>query len=1418
MLKRITLSLVLVLFMLNICGQAFETENHTTRILPAPGKIAIDGKTDDWDLSGGTFACRDVKRFRDHYAAWLHLMYDADYLYVLARWKDPTPLNNDQSSKGGYGFKGDCLQFRMIFNYQKPGEKVNHFTCWRDVDGILMADLAYGRKFKSGNIPNITAKGGKHAVALIKDDPKAYVQELAIPWKLIAPEGWTPKNGASFRITVEPNFTAGAAGRISVKDLLYNPLGAPDRIFTFRAYKDWAEATVVDKAPVKPQPLVMASGDEFTVTMKDGKPVIDWSPLFKKKELPGHKKITFDMPFDGNASLVIKDKDGVIVRHLLNDVPYQKGKYTVKWDGLATPMWRTPTDILPSGQYTWEAIAHKPYKLVLRGWADCQGVPWNKGNGDGWGGDHGAPTCIAPYEDNMIMGWDGSEAGFGMIAADKKGRKRWHVARGPTAGHPHRVSVDGDEAVGFDKNIFKINATNGRFGTFTRNGKAFVYAKELWQDAKAPKGEAFGDHPDSLDVKDGVIYLGFADATITKDHVRDWKKVAEYLRSDRPFAEEILPLIANVTNSRPKHRERGVKSYKRKLKQFIDGKIPILKIGNRRSELLAVPKKLTRYYLNKTDLFPGSKELSGVGLRAANREWISKEMGNALKPIKNNFILMLDRASGNVLGYIDVPMPTYIRAVSKDLLYVISDEREILAVNQKTGKYKSIVKGKGLKALTVDPKGNLVVAIVAPDNQIVVYNQDGKELRRIGQKGGRPVLGPWQKNGLINPWDVAFDSSGRLWVMERDRSPKRVSVWDYAKGECVDEFFGPTHYGASGGAINPLDPNVMISSGVEYRIDKNGRGHAQQVVSTIPDSTFSTYAMADNGRLYWIRSQMQYRDTPQIIDVFEKLKDGSYKLRADITRELKEDSAKTVFWSDANDDGKRDANEIQTAPLRLDMTGRWWLSMDAGKLTLITKAGVPGSKDAKMQAYKVKSYTKCGAPVWDVKHPQDLSYTHVTDRSDKKTGHAYQFGHMMASLDNKSLLSHHSGAKGGSREALECFDFATGKRKWWYPKKWNHVHGGHRAPPPEPGLIRAAYGIIGSFVHPLVGNVWVINTDKGEWHMISEAGFFVGTLFETDAMSRKFPDQAIPGADMTMTPPGGGGEDFGGSVIQAKDGKVYMQSGKIGAWNLSLEGLDSIKKIGSGKLTIEKSDIVLAKKEYESQKQSSVGKRIMEIAKKTVTFSGNPGKDFGRKTINYQKGNNTRVRTWAAYDDKKLYLAYDVQDPTPWVNGAGENVALYQGGDTVDFQLGTDPRSNRKRKEAAKGDLRLSVGNFQGKPTAVLYRKVWDEKKPREFTSGVIKSYIMDYVAVLKNAEIKVNVDQKRKFYIVEVAVPLDDLGLNPDKTALYKADFGVTHGDTSGQRTALRTHWCNQQTGLVNDAVFELMMSPQNWGEIKFK
>jgi hypothetical protein len=108
-------------------------------------------------------------------------------------------------------------------------------------------------------------------------------------------------------------------------------------------------------------------------------------------------------------------------------------------------------------------------------------------------------------------------------------------------------------------------------------------------------------------------------------------------------------------------------------------------------------------------------------------------------------------------------------------------------------------------------------------------------------------------------------------------------------------------------------------------------------------------------------------------------------------------------------------------------------------------------------------------------------------------------------------------------------------------------------------------------------------------------------------------------------------------------------------------------------------------------------------------------------------------------------------------------------------------------------------------------------KKPRAFSSGVVKAYEMQFVDVLAAATIRVAVNPD-KGYTVEAAIPLTALGLTPAVGLTLRGDLGATHGDPAGTRTRLRTYWSSQHTGIVDDAVFELMIEPKHWGEWEFK
>jgi len=73
--------------------------------VPAPGKVVIDGKLDDWDLSG-QIEMFVIQATRGTMNAKFAVMYDADALYLGADVNDPSPMMNMRDRapiRGGAG-------------------------------------------------------------------------------------------------------------------------------------------------------------------------------------------------------------------------------------------------------------------------------------------------------------------------------------------------------------------------------------------------------------------------------------------------------------------------------------------------------------------------------------------------------------------------------------------------------------------------------------------------------------------------------------------------------------------------------------------------------------------------------------------------------------------------------------------------------------------------------------------------------------------------------------------------------------------------------------------------------------------------------------------------------------------------------------------------------------------------------------------------------------------------------------------------------------------------------------------------------------------------------------------------------------------------------------------------------------------
>ena len=1249
------------------------TENNGLRVLPAPSHVVIDGKIDDWDLSAGIFCCDNVEDQRDHFAVWLHAMYDENNLYILARFTDETPLNNPGQTIADAGWNGDCLQFRVITAPDTPQERTSHWNCWHGRDGADVIQGSYGKigeKLLPTEPPVKDAKmqGGQQAFT-INPDGKGYVQEIALPWKFLTADGKAPAPGSDFRLTFEPNFTIGIKGRLTIKDL-FQANKRPDRVFTFQAWPCWGTATLQPKnGPVTPQPVRLADAREFPVKMKDGIPVVDWSGVTAEASLPGFKTLHFTMPEDGFISLNINAADGTVVRQLLNASAYTKGPHEVQWDGLTTPNAHLAGDPVPAGTYTWSALFHKDIGVKLRGWAHNAGTaPWENGVTTNWGGDEGNPTAAAADDAHVYLGWGCAEGGWPFLACDRDGVIQWKNRHGGISGVKAIAAADGVVYVlggGYGEaaeggTLYKLNAKNGDFITWNGSDQVDVDVKALSTGLPGAPTKA-----QAIAAGQGKLYLSFTSA----------------------------------------------------------GKI-----------------------------------------------------------------LVLDAKDGKLLQTLDLPTPGAMQVDGNGALWVLSGDSVLrMALGQPA--QTVIADLRNPTALAFDKEGHLYVGLGDPNNQVKMFDTEGKLLHTIGRPGGRALLGKWTPEGMRFIAGLAVAADDRLWVAENDGYPRRMSAWDTKTGKLWKEFFGSTDYGALGGAIDPLDPNVMVGMGCEWKLDPvTGLSSCVSVI-TRDGMAASRFGVGKNGRVYLATSPEWNKVATT--SIYERPGDGDYKLRGrfHIDTDPQTQSATTRYWADANGDGQEQPDEVTTAAGKFSANG-WYLAFTPD-LTFYSGH----------EQFKCIGFTAAGAPRYDLSHPVEMPH------ADEQGG--------LGSADGSLVI--YNGHYAADRSTFNVYNIASGKKLWSYPNDFVGVHGSHNATPAEVGMIRGAYDLVGTAKLPApLGNIWLISTNVGEWHILTGDGFYLTGLFEADQLQVKFPPKAIPGADMSHAPCGGGGEDFGGAMAYGKDGKLYVQAGHSGFWNLEVTGLDSVRKLPGGTITISAPEVAQAEAMRENELQAVVGKHLLTVKRNAPNFTGDLAADFkGAEILSFAKTPDAAVHATATWDDQNLYLGWKVMDNTPWQNSAKVPADMYVSGDTVDFQLGTDPKADKNRGEAVAGDLRLSIGNFEGTPTAVLYRKVSATKKPQVFSSGVVHNYPMDYVDVLADA--RITEKTQAAGYVVEAAIPLSALGFQPSANASFRGDFGVTHGGANGLRTRLRTYWNNQHTGLVDDAVFELQMEPRNWGELQF-
>ncbi|MFA6292588.1 MAG: FlgD immunoglobulin-like domain containing protein [Victivallales bacterium] len=133
-------------------------------------------------------------------------------------------------------------------------------------------------------------------------------------------------------------------------------------------------------------------------------------------------EFTYTLPEDSECTIQIFNEKNENVRILVPQQSRLGGKNSERWDGCDDN-----GKLLPVGTYTWRGIYHAPIKAEYRFSVHNSGQPAypSSDSKGGWGADHGSPQTVCAFNDGVLLAWDSSEYGWGVIRTDFNGKKQW---------------------------------------------------------------------------------------------------------------------------------------------------------------------------------------------------------------------------------------------------------------------------------------------------------------------------------------------------------------------------------------------------------------------------------------------------------------------------------------------------------------------------------------------------------------------------------------------------------------------------------------------------------------------------------------------------------------------------------------------------------------------------------------------------------------------------------------------------------------------------------------------------------------------------------------------------------------------------------------------------------------------------------
>ncbi|MFZ2655866.1 MAG: hypothetical protein WAX69_13125 [Victivallales bacterium] len=1073
-------------------------------------------------------------------------------------------------------------------------------------------------------------------------------------------------------------------------------------------------------------------------------------------------KAPLTAPENGYYTAVIDNEKGEGVRCLLTRASLRKGQSVVEWDGLDND--GKPA---PAGAYRFRGLYHKGIGMSYQMTFNNPGTPpWANEDGTGdWGSDESPLQTVAGDDLGVYLGAPSAEMAYGIIGCDFSGRKRWGFFQTP---YP---SAGGGTA---------LLASDGQF---------LYFGDEHW-----------------LPKEKGQKELGYCQSSITC--------------FDRMTGQRRGFSVSKPFHVVGRHDTSQVK------------------VGWLWDLLAKGDFSLDTYAFHDDYYFTGhcaGGNLSGLAARDGK-------------------IYASFRISGEIAVYSSKDMSELARwklekpaglAFAKDGRLLAISGNSVVALDVKNGKAAPVV-SSGLEApvaLASDAEGCIYVSDWGKAQCVKVFSPDGRLLRMIGTPGGRAWVGKFNPDGMLTPRGLTVDKEGKLWVAEDDNLIRRVSVWNRGSGKLIKDFIGPVWYGGmGGGGIDPGDSSRAVSNMVLYELDWKNRTY--RPLSTLwrrtsLDDCFGLSGSFESPRIFRsgnrtfllngssasaaVLGELDPKDltwkalaaaggifnrgnNPQVMPL-DKL-----PWRSPPWPELfKTHAGDNFIWSDLDRDGAMQENEMQWAKATKEfpLIGACWGTVGGfdNELNAIVTSNYVGEPNTANHAlcFPLREVNKDGVPIYDI------NKTRAVVRFAANHGGQFMF-------DSKG--NYYKIRNGEVRTPASATEIASysqaGRLLWTYPTYLDSRPMGNVNGELFIGPVSAAAGEAGEFF------------GLTQWHglhvpLITTDGLFMDRLLRDPA------EGGLPGPDLWRS-------ETMQNLSRLEDGRVILSHGANAHHLFEVTGLETVRRFqGEFTLTPEQARLATEQVEASRTRTKRTAPIVMIRRKDAPTIDGNLSDWDWSSAAGIGTGDQTPRAEFAVRTaEKTLYLAWKVMKGGPFLNKGEDATLLFVSGDSVELQYGSDPAADPKRKSPVMGDCRLLVSRLKEQPgsggqsrtasgeqsrtVAILYRaKMLGASNPVPFRNPAGNQVLFDQVKELKDA--KVAIVDTADGYVVEMSVPLSDLGLDwhdaiwPGR--VIQADPGVIIGDATGNRVA-RLHRFNDSYQVLSDLPTEAALTPDLWGEIE--